>query len=511
MNDSTYSTDKSKSKTQEQRDKDRDLRENARLEKQAARETVRLAIVAAKKQERHDRILEKAAEKEKKDAEKKAKAEDKARKEAEDKQNRLKKVDELRLVLREMNRDEAALNLVTDRIWPAIWLDDEKEQNFIEIHEATNTCSKVALSYIRSGMARYIYDLSLLNDDFAWNDKQIRSCLDYWLFHTKAIENPKAWSFKSGKDLTFNRHDFDPDSSLKTPVLDEFLSRSNDPDTILSWAGGLFEAGSSRQQYLYLQGAGGDGKGAFARFLNKVLCSEYFGAQEPPSNQFFGTMFDKRKLVCFTDLRDPKFLQSPVLLGITGGDPLQLEKKGIDVVNAAVKCRVLIMSNLSPEIKLCNHDLRRILWSRIAPLSSDVKLLNDDEYDAMFWAEAPGIIGKCMEAYKRRCPQNEPLKQSQEILDEIKNFGSSRADDIFEDFADFHFEFYPPVDGKKMASSRPTISAATVSHLVSNKWLSLRDQIAFSKWLENEKGCARGPSRPRTGTFWYGIGLKSPC
>ena len=388
--------------------------------------------------------------------------------------------------------------------WVAVYTDDKGERYPIVIDHKTKVAKEMSWTFIRSEILYLSKSLAYfeplpfaLRSEYHWVESQVEACFKLWRRQVAPYKKPKPWAFKSDRDIAFIRHSFDPDPSFPTPKFDEFICRIEDGDTFMAHVGGIFVPDSVTQQYFYLQGDGGEGKSAMARFLCRVLGKECFPASRPIDNQFFGAMFEGKRLVYFTDLRNPKFLLSDVFTNLTGGDGLQVERKGKDVESGVFSGTLIINSNLNMTIANIAHDLRRVLYSFVNKLPPDVAVLGPKEYDDMLWAEAPGIIGKCIEAYRRRRPNNEPLVQSQAIQEKIKSFARDPIEEEFEDFFEAHFTFSP--DGRTLVN--------TVNTWLENRRWGDSKQTAFRKWLQNNKGCRRQGKKiaGKVIKFWFGF------
>jgi phage/plasmid-associated DNA primase len=418
-----------------------------------------------------------------------------------------------RMVVHSLNRTLHGLPSDPD-IRPALWCDEMGQRSPVEIDEETNSCRSVRWEHVKAGIARFAYQLASFEEDYSWVDAQTESCLRMWRTLTLPIPKPLPWGFKSGIELCYNRLTWDPnfDPAVEIPTWQKILNRMSDPETFKAFVGSLFFEKAYRQKYFYLHGDGGDGKGCIARFLERIFGEAYFGLQDPPKDKFFGTPFQDRRLVCFTDLRKPEFLQSCVVMGITGGDTLQLEKKGVDVVNHRARCLLMFLSNLPPVISLTAHDMRRILYCFISAQDDKDRWANSDAYEEELWKEGPGFIGQCIETYKRRCPSHQAIEQPDEVKEQIREFAVDPFGDEFADFAYDTFSFPNKIPDQKK-EDRFFVTAETVRHLVSQRWPQKSDHYyeRFKKWLQENKDVSASRRRFEDGQHrvFYDLSLKS--
>ncbi len=428
--------------------------------------------------------------------------------------NRLKQAQLQITLIQNLNRFMNIESLpVSPDIYPAMWEDEKGNRSPIALNEKDKTCKDISWIYVKAGIARYSYALSVFVKDYYWGDAQINSCLELWKTHTDTRPKPKAWSFMSDPEYTYNRLPWDLDRNIPTPFWDALTKRMSDPMTFKMWVGSLFFEKAYRQQYLYIQGDGGDGKGCISRFLEKIFAHEYFGLQEPPKNQFFGTAFEDKKIVCFTDLRKPEFLQSSTVMGITGGDTLQLEKKYKDIGNKKVLARILFLSNLPPVVSMTAHDLRRILYILIEKLPEEDRFADSSEYETCLFTEGPGFLAQCIELYKESYPNHGPLKQSDAILESIRHMAVDPLGDEMEDFAYENFHFYPKLPGQK-TTDRCFVTAETIKRMALIQWPKSTDNFLgiFKKWVIENRGVEY--AHKYMGTYgkprvYFGMGLKN--
>ncbi len=375
-------------------------------------------------------------------------------------------------------------------IKPAVWCDERENRNVIAIDPVSNTCRHAGADYVMAGIVDYVDRLAADTGmgEYWWQDAAVKSCYNLWRLKTRPIAKPKAWGFRSDPALVFNRVAWDLDEHYSIqenpmPLWEELFSRMSDPATFRRYIGSLFVKNAFAQQYLYLHGDGGDGKGCIARFLERILGDDYFGLQKMPADKFFGVPFANRALVCFTDLRDPKFLQSEVIMGLTGGDTLQLERKGVDVANCRSTARLLVMSNLPPAISLSNHDMRRILYCHIKSVGEQE--MPPFAYEAGLFAEGPQFLARCIFEYELACPLYGPIRQSAELVEHIKeNFARDPLGGEFEDLVDEYFAIYKPEPGQKL-SDDCFITASNVLKIIEKRYskdtTKVRDR--FKKWV----------------------------
>ena len=91
----------------------------------------------------------------------------------------------------------------------------------------------------------------------------------------------------------------------------------------------LFIKEAFLQQYLYIHGGGGDGKGSVVRILKRVLGKAAYIKQRGPSghDKHYGVSFVDKRMVVFADSRDPAVVRADYVMALTGDDGLEVEPK----------------------------------------------------------------------------------------------------------------------------------------------------------------------------------------
>lgn len=185
------------------------------------------------------------------------------------------------------------------------------------------------------------------------------------------------------------------------PTLESFLRRCSEPDAVAAFIGSLFYPEADRQQYLYLYGAGNDGKGALLRFLYDLLGPAAVALQPRQGGDRFWNMkiFGKR-LVLFTDCEDFRFFASPDFKSLTGNDAIYFEPKGEPGFSAVPSCKLVAASNFKPNISSQTSDLRRLIYVEVDPIPKGEVV---PHFEKRLMTEAPLIVAYCKAIYERMC------------------------------------------------------------------------------------------------------------
>jgi hypothetical protein len=199
--------------------------------------------------------------------------------------------------------------------------------------------------------------------------------------------------------------------------------------------GSLMDEHSPRQQYVWLHGDGGRGKGTLLRFLRRVL-GPSFSAETPGGDKFWTYGLVGKVLVGFAECDDAKFTTKAIFKSITGGDPVRVEGKGIPAFTATLCCKVIFASNSKPEISGSEADRRRIIYCDVGPRPEGQGM--SDDYEELLWAEASHFLHDCRRLYMKNGRNPIPVGDPEMLLALI-----SENEERFETIFNTYFEAVP--------------------------------------------------------------------
>lgn len=255
---------------------------------------------------------------------------------------------------------------------------------------------------------------------FKWGPKQIEEAVKYWRNIAATIPEPAPFLELSVPGLCFERLPFDFDGDHQpTPIFDEFLNRCTNREAIEIWIGSLFVPESDRQQYLWIFGEGGDGKGSLARVLTRLLSSSTVSRIVPSTEsqkQFFCYGLQGKRLCIFPECNNFSFPNDALFKLLTGNDSVPFEAKGEMSYSGQLQTKFMFLSNERPKIKGSKANLRRLIYSEVSP----AKILHTSTaYDALLWSEAPSFIKRCVQKYRENCPRHEFILAGDELTSDL--------------------------------------------------------------------------------------------
>jgi len=253
-------------------------------------------------------------------------------------------------------------------------------------------------------------------------------------------------------------------------------------DAFEAWVGSLFFEEADSQQYAYLYGDGGDGKGSINRFLEAVFGKAYRSKQPMGGkhgyDKFWTYGLIGARLVTFPDCDDPRFVTSGIFKSLTGGDAIAVETKGVMGFTVRLKAKYLIISNETPDLTMGKADTRRIIYCTVGKNEGGI----DPTFEQKLWAQGGYFISRCIEKYLQLCPGHIPVPVSLTEIEECV----SETEELFEEVFHKWFELSPAgavVPGEMMR--------------ILNQEFPKKNgpQQAFRKWLARTHGIRKKTTR----------------
>lgn len=281
--------------------------------------------------------------------------------------------------------------------------------------------------YIRSAaVINSILRFSAENQQGAYEDltpHDATEAVKYWMGISPVREMPKYLADQFDTDLCFHRLNFSYHQPPgETLVIDEFLSRCTNAEAIRQFVGSLTVENSSRYQYLWIYGSGGEGKGSFGRGLMNIFGPGAITMAVPRTDgqkQFLAYTLRGKRLCLFPECSNFAFPNDPLFKQFTGGDHVFLEPKGKMGVSGTLNCKFMFFSNERAGVHGTDANTRRLIYSEV---SKPTIKYSANTYDALIYAEMPSFIIKCRNLYIEKCPQGEDIlfedDATRELLDQ---------------------------------------------------------------------------------------------
>lgn len=235
-----------------------------------------------------------------------------------------------------------------------------------------------------------------------------KEAVELWATGSFKVPTPKMYAWPGERGLTFVRLPWEQENK-DCPAWESLVDRMSNQQGFMDWIGSLFVEDSSLQDYCYIYGQGGDGKGCINRFLSRVFGKGGYRSVEPPkingNNGYWAYGLLGARLVAFADCSHAGFVSSGYFKALTGGDPVNVECKYQMPYTAVLNAKYIFFSNEQPKISSEIADIRRIVYCEFE---------KQGEYDHAFedklWAEGGGFLYHCIAGYKKRYPHRGAIK-----------------------------------------------------------------------------------------------------
>ncbi len=321
---------------------------------------------------------------------------------------------------------------------------------------------------------------------YAFTHRRAVECMKTWKSFTLAMRPPPAVRFLSNEGYCWQRLPFDLEIA-PTPHWDRLfggIQSKAQQRAIKAWIGSLFFQESYRQQYVWIWGSGGNGKGCIARFLHRVMGkSAHFISSIPREpNQFWTRQFVNKRLIVIPDCGNYHFPASGLFKTLTGDDPIQMEIKGGSLYSATIDCKFFFTGQEMPNLSSEHSDRRRAIFARL-----EARPEWQAGFEDRLWGEGGAFLNDCIQIYREECPDHGPIPTENEDLDDW----ISTLEEPMEEFFNEWLEVDPE------GAVTPTQMQATLRYLSARRG----PQLEFLKWLDRTHGVRKLTIREEGATF----------
>lgn len=347
-----------------------------------------------------------------------------------------------------------------------------------------------SLKYVEGKVAKYCWgELRTADNKTKFNPHQVAQAARQWELTTYPLrEPPKMVRYHSDEGLCFHRLNFDP-RPMATPIFDEILSRCSEPAALMAFIGSIMDDNSDTEQYLWMYGAGLNGKGSIIDFLKRLMGPAY-ASEEPENimdkNQRFWTWgLRGKRLIAFAECAKDSVVSCPRFKSLTGGDAIRVEAKRGAITSETMKLKIIIGSNEPPNISSIKADTRRAIFITFGDVPPGTT--RDPRYRDKLWAEAPGIVFNCTNTYKKMCPDGGEIPCDQEAVRKLAMRNEEKWEDILDACFTIDHDRTGGCDAWKFADSLKKIAGCHANWEIRK----------FKDWLERTHGIQRTTNHPR--------------
>lgn len=276
--------------------------------------------------------------------------------------------------------------------------------------------------YGKAAIARYCHYRASTDIKFQLSASEIESVYNTWRLTAPLTPLPQSIRLYEEPGYCFRRVPF----QLKdepAPTWNELFSKISNARAVKAFLGSIFVPESYMQQYLWMKGEGGDGKGVMGRWLKRVLEQSFHITAEAKANNFWLSSLIGKRVCVFSDWRQTDWVTSSTFKNMSGGDALAIEAKYKDQIVMDLQCKYIFFSNFLPEPGNRQSDLRRLIFSEIAGTPGHVKTYH--EFEERLWRESAGFILDCIKTYHEECPKHGPINCQDNSAADIAESGES--------------------------------------------------------------------------------------
>lgn len=256
----------------------------------------------------------------------------------------------------------------------------------------------------------------------------------------------------------------------ETPNYDQWLhvfNRGGDKvdkdsvDTFQAWIWSVCDPTNRSRQALWLFDPDGfTGKSvfidAFSQFWNDGSTNNFTSSlrHNSGSKDFDASSLWGSRLITAADCRSAHILRTELLHRILGGDDMPIEAKGVTAFTGKIDAKVLIASNLKPEVNMefINEASRVIVLKlthppekymrnyckpdpdhpeKILRRSNGQPILVGSDLKEKLYREMPHILHKCRESYELLCPSGNMIEFPDSIYEQQLNMLCDDEAEVF--------------------------------------------------------------------------------
>ena len=302
------------------------------------------------------------------------------------------------------------------------------------------------------------------------------------LLRNRAREIPKISSVSNDPDeptLCYLRKDYEKGAC---PTWISWMNNFENPKVqapiFMAWIGSILDAENTGKQSVYIHSFGNNGNSKVCNALASVLGGAFTAIDGSKSmgNQFWAAKLEGRRLVAIADNKNPKIYMTGWVHNLTGGDSVEVERKGRDSHTSRLFGKLLVFGNIAPEINTDEDNQKsRIIYIPVRRLSNEEKahmgnyvkredgsfqMVGDSEFPKKLEAEVEAFLALCSIYYKKLAPNRSdillPAEYEDDTCGRLQDAESLNLDTCFGE----NFEFSPEfsTDPKEMFNAYRSVA-----------------------------------------------------
>ncbi|GAC1502990.1 MAG: hypothetical protein NVS1B10_07940 [Candidatus Saccharimonadales bacterium] len=327
-----------------------------------------------------------------------------------------------------------------------------------------NIAKPIGMDGLASALAAPLADVGML-----MCDKDLRENIRTYLNMVPVLrEMPKSISLDANV-LAFNHTKANP-AEGPCPTWDHFVNNAGpNGEALKAFVWAMLQEDIRLQQYLFLRGSGGDGKGSFVRWLNKLMGSASCALNAGDAH--WPAACVGKRLGVFNDLNNTAVVMTSAFKQITGGDMVSVTQKYEKAYSAVLDTCFILTTNRSLSVISDPAERRRSISIEFPKPTEIIK-----DYERKLEAETQQFLYKCREAFNRLWDKDKfKIECDYEAFDNAAGSFEEEFEALFEN----NFKLNPD------ASTSATVFQSILRNL---QKLDNRTISNFKEWLERTHG-----------------------
>lgn len=370
---------------------------------------------------------------------------------------------------------------------------------------------------ITSAIYQYIREKSLYDPNYLMSIHDVESVFKMWKKSKVTLHDVPKLSWLSDDGLCFKRLPFDyvEKESYEHPTWDKILANiEKNKDAFMAFIGSIFEPKSYKQQYLWMHGSGGDGKGSLFDFLSELMGDKHcVHVKTNIEHDFWTENLASARVAYFADCKRYDLPDCGEFLTYSGEAPIIINKKNKCKFEVKNNLKFIIGSNQPPKISNLEKDVRRAI---IVPFVVHGKKERADPvaFKEALLAEGSEFVCHCVNVYRAGYGKHHgEITVDRDHLEGV----TSAGDEAKRAFLDEHFA---TKDDEQKLVSEGALPAAILSSTYSiagsrltqylTKYYTVNEskQTEFRTWLKHQPGITYSKQRVGYRQTWYFSGLR---
>jgi hypothetical protein len=268
----------------------------------------------------------------------------------------------------------------------------------------------------------------------------------------------------------------------------------DDLEVYKAWIYSIFVADNKSRQMLWLYDPGSSGKSMTIETIGHYG-GDHFACPVKLSqiaDKFYGTFFDKYRLVYFDDVESSIAMSVPSIKTVSSGNDIMVDRKSNPVpYRASTMCKIAFTANMPPVITGDIAGESRAIVIRIQPATTENRQYMLDmaksNLEKILTSELPSFLYSCRESYLQLCPGGGDIILNDRQQQVVKECVADEAT-IVKLFVKSFFEYGEEVKKKVVMMCKEHFEAVSGSKIDFGHFLNIIKMKGVSTDEYNDNG-----------------------